>query len=309
MSDVFVSGSIVGVPDAWGNRFPVSRTLVELLTTYSSTPLGAARTDLEGNFSIVSSNHSPSIPVESLYLQLENDLTRETYVPNPTLTFGMKPILLSTDVHFELKRIEPPWIAKPQVIALWNGREFRYPSDFVRNLIPEVRGIGIGMGSSGSLQLMRLPYATFHQAMDHNDPFFSALERESKRTNTAKVSIDPISGKTRPPLTEMLANAIVPALGLNHAKVRNSKDAFLRALEYFSDIRFNKWFLPSFQNYGLESAVGMVFGGPSPQFFGFEGWASFCGLVFAAAAVDAGLKIAVTFHTVGYAHITIIDVS
>jgi hypothetical protein len=311
MSDVVVSGSVVGMPDVWRNRFPVSRTFIELLTTYSSTPLGIAWTDPEGRFSVVSTNHSPDIPYESLYLVFSHNSTGERYVPDPRFTFGgMTPVLGFTDEHFELGKIKVPWVAKPRVIAGWDGREFTYPWDFVRSLITSTRGLIMGMGLRGSLQLVRaLPHAAFLQAMEHNDLLFSVLERESKRTNKAKVSFDPISGKARQPLTEMLANAIVPALGLNPMKVRNSKDAFLKALEYFSDIRFNNALLPSFNSSGLESAVRMVFGGRSPLFYGFDGRASFCGLVFAAAALDAGLEINVTFATVGAAHVTIINIS
>lgn len=313
MSDVVVSGSIVGMPDVWGNRFPVSRTFVELLTTYSKAPLGVAWTDpLLARFSVVSANHSPDIPLTSLYLRLTRNATGIPYIPNPTLEFGnMNRVLRDPIEHFQLiKTIETPWDpAQPQVIAVWNGREFRYPWDFVRSLITSIRGLIIGTGLNGSLQLIRLPSAPYLRVMERNDPLFSVLERESKRTNAAKASFDPISGKARQPLTEMLAKAIVPALRLNLMKVRNSKDAFLQALEYFSDIRFNNWLLPSFDSPRLESAVGMVFGGRFPQFYGFEGRASFCGLVFAAAAVDAGLKISVTFAPVGAAHTTIIDIS
>lgn len=311
MSHVVIGGSIVAGPDVWGNRFPVSRTFVELLTTSSYTPLGITWTDYLGRFSVVSANHSPGIPLTSLYLRLTRDATGIPYVPNPTLEFGtMNRVLRDPTEHFQLKTIETPWDPeRPRVIAVWNGREFRYPWEFVRSLVTSIRGLGMGTGLNGSLQLIRLPDAPFLRVMEQNDPLFSVVERESKRTNTIKVSINPILSKTRQSLTERLAKAIAPALRLNPVKIRNSKDVFLTALEHFSDIRFNNWLLPSFNNSGLESAVGRVFGGPFPQFYGFEGRASFCSLVFAAAALDAGLKIRVTFATVGAAHITIIDVS
>ncbi len=286
--NLVVRGKIVSMPDVWGNRFPVSETTVELFTSYGSMALlGATQTAPDAMFSVVSANHSPVIPDKTLFLEFRNNKTLLTH--NPKVIFDViNPVLRSVDKHFELKTIEVPWSTEPPVIARWKGRPFKYPVDFVRGLIT-------GIGSNGSFELVRSLHAPWLQDMDDNDRLFSVLERESKETNTG------ITGK--------LAKEIVPALGLNPANVRNPKGAFRLALERFSDIRFNKWLLPYFKGSELATAVQRVFGGPVPTFLGFEGRASFCGVVFAAAALEGGLKLSVTFGRVGAEHITSIALS
>jgi hypothetical protein len=287
--NLVVSGRIFGMPDLWGNRFPVSETVVvELLTSHGSmASLGSTQTAPDATFSVVSNNHSPDIPDNTLFLAFRNRATGLPYDPIINFSF-VKPLVRGADKHLLLKAVNTPWSASPPVIARWKGRPFKYPAHFAQSLTAGIR-------LNDLFEIIWSGNALPPHDFDEIDRLLSVLERESKGANTG--------------ITKRLAKEIVPVLNLNPMKILSPKDAFRLALERLSDIRFNIWRLPDLQGKELAKAVGRAFGVSSLSLFGLEGRAAFCGIIFAAARLEAGSKISVSFGSVGGDHVTSVVIS
>ena len=293
---VVAEGKAVCMPDAWGNRFPVSETVVELVTSdkqYISLMrkqvLGVDRTLNDGSFAVVASNYPAIVPYTSLSLELTNAATLSIFKPQTYIGSVVQPQYLGS-VHFELGMIQTPWAADLPVIATVNGKKFKYPADLARKLAIEANPFGAGT----TIELAR----SFDGQPDP-DPDTEALFASLARA----------AGSSTPDGTAKYADELAKLLKLDLTKIRSPKDAYHMALEHYSNTKFNVLDSPVFGPVFLSRAAKSVFGGPEPMFFRFEGRAAFLAFAFAAYATSSGRSLQVSFADVGPDRVTTIVTS
>ncbi len=296
---VVIHGKAVCMPDHWGNTFAVPESWVILHTSNPSHTLNQVKTTkiafdstlLDGGFSIVSTNHPSYIKNDTLYLEIINKATNQSYNPRlHHIGLRKKPLVAGNTFNYEVGVIQTPWSADQPAVCSFNSRKFKYPADFARVLAAHAGPAR----SHASLELSRFTGGQPDSYPEY-DNLFTALERESNKGSTV--------------ITSKFAKELIPVLGLSLHKVRSSKDVFRMALERCSNTRFNTLEMADFKGPQLGTAVWKAFGGSKATFLGFEGRAAIIALLYAAGAVESGLQVHTSFRTAGDNHIASIDIS
>lgn len=274
--DVVVDGILVGMPDAYGNRMPISNATIDLFTSDQTFVmisqkrtglLAQAVTDQVGHFQLQSRNHPAIVPDNSLYFTVTEPRNGAiTQRLGTQLTLG-RPIFMPGQKRFDLDKLQVNWSAKAPDLCSWNSRPFRYPADFAATL-------KAGMGQPGSIELIR---SDPDPALDQ---ILATFESESLAGDTG--------------LVEDYAKKIQSILKFDPSKIHSARDLFKLTLQRSADIRFNSVTIKGFRGAELATAAGSIFGTGLPGFLGFEGRVAFCTTVFAANAVLAGQGVRVT---------------
>jgi len=294
---VVVHGRIVGMPDAWGNRLPVD-AYKEMGTTDKSylmfnrgnNPFPnkfvfiGELSNTDGSFDLVSPNHPVYVPHESLFIDLTNQADLSNHRPQTNFRI-ISPQWIGGYKHYEIGTIQAPWRVEPNVVSSFKGRKFAYPADFANALA----GDAGPFRGPGSLEIFGL------DGYPEIEDLFKILERESKGRDTGVVS--------------KMAKELTPVLGLNLSKIRSSNDVFRMALERCSDTRFNTLNMDGFKGPQLGNAIHKAFGGRFATFTGFNGRAAFCAFVYAAGALESGLKVHAAFGPIGNDYVISVVVS
>lgn len=313
-------GRIVGMPDIWGNTFPVSTTDIELLTSHwpyislvskTANPpkklsLSTTMTRFGGIFEINVYPYSPLIPYSTLFFEFKNGATGSKYTSRvafdmfPDYTYRL-PGRLGVNREFELNDIQTPWRTETPEIAGWKGRRFKYPADLANVLKADLDAKGefeikrTILGLREGFELREAAGLATVSDYAEIDRIFRVLERESKGPKSG------VAGK--------LANEILPLFKINRLKMRSAADALRAMLDHCAGTRINARNAPEFGRRQLGAAVQRAFGGGRPSFSGLQGRAAFCGIVFAAAALESGSTITATSSAAWSEHTTRIVIS
>lgn len=296
------SGTVVTVPDVWGNQFPVSETLVELQTSdtnfisirnvFHQGPLtiGAELTG-EGFFRITSHRHPRIIPLNSLALRMTNTATGGVYDHKINWQFFQPEYLaIFNQVMYDLGKIQAPFPNDLQPVASVNGVQCKYPADFASRLA----SVAGPFRWTGTIELMRSDLGSPDPAPNIDDLFFA---------------LESVSNGTPANITPVLAGLLAKILKINLTKIQYSTDVFLAALKHYSNTRFNTLNITDFRSAELEKAAQQAFKVAGHlNFFGFKGRAAFCALLFIAGRVAYGQHISVSTMEVGPNWVTTIQV-